>query len=66
MSHTCVKVCVHRVRMCIRVSCIVYCFPWGGGQDPEDPAVSGINGCSRGVHKNIAEISPDLVYPQGH
>lgn len=29
----------------------------------EDPAVPGINGCSRGVYKNIAEISPDLVYP---
>lgn len=49
-------------------TCVLYCvlLSVGGGQDPEDPAVSGINGCSRGVHKNIAEISPDLVYPQGH
>lgn len=38
----------------------------GGCQDPEDPAVPGINGCSRGVYKNITEVSPDLVYPPGH
>lgn len=43
--------------------CPAFC-EWQSGS--EDPAASGINGCFRGVHKNMAKIFPDLVYVQEH